>query len=141
MSDIDVRTACWVTDRLMIEALRYTVFVCEQMIPAGLEVDQHDVGSFHALACTGEGRGIATGRMLPDGRLGRIAVLREFRGQGVGGKVMDYLIARARQNHLSEVYLHAQRHAVGYYQRLGFTTEGKPFMEAGIEHLCMRKPL
>ena len=139
MSAINVRTASWVDDRLMIEALRYTVFVIEQMIPAGLEVDQHDAGSFHALACTKEGRGIATGRMLPDGRLGRIAVLREYRNQGVGQQMTHYLIEQAIATGLNEVYLHAQLHALGYYQRLGFVAEGKPFQEAGIKHQLMRK--
>ena len=73
--------------------------------------------------------------------MGRIAVLREWRGQGIGSMIVDFLSTSAEARGLDRVYLNSQRSATGFYKALGFTAAGDPFMEAGIEHVRMEKPI
>lgn len=130
----------WSEARAQALPLRMEVFVDEQGVPAELEVDEWDALADHALAFDGA-RAVATGRLLPDGRIGRMAVRAECRGQGFGGAVLAALIERARARGLRTVFLHAQTHAVDFYRRLGFVETGAPFMEAGIAHQAMRRDL
>jgi predicted GNAT family N-acyltransferase len=117
------------------------VFVLEQRVPADLERDPLDPDCRHVLARDATGRPIGTGRLTPDGRIGRMAVLRERRGQGVGAALLEALLEVARARGLPEVHLHAQQHARGFYARHGFEVEGSPFEEAGIPHIGMRMKL
>ncbi|MBI2295265.1 MAG: GNAT family N-acetyltransferase [Betaproteobacteria bacterium] len=82
---------------------------------------------------------VGTGRLLRDGRIGRMAVLKEWRGKGAGSALMDHLIGLARKMGFDEVRLHAQTHAAGFYAKHGFTAEGEEFMEAGIPHVAMSR--
>lgn len=116
--------------------VRLTVFVAEQRVPESLEWDEFDALSRHALVCV-QGQPIATGRLLPDGHIGRMAVLAPWRGQGVGGAVLDSLMAEAWRLGMGSLRLHAQRHALGFYGRRGFVAVGAEFMEAGIPHCLM----
>jgi predicted GNAT family N-acyltransferase len=118
-------------------AVRREVFVREQGVPEEIEVDGLDDACIHALAT--QGRELAgVGRMQADGHIGRIAVRRPFRRQGVGRAVMQALIGEARKRGLGSVYLHSQTQACGFYETLGFLPEGEVFMEAGIPHATMR---
>lgn len=119
-------------------ALRFAVFVDEQGVPADLELDEHDPVALHALARDAAGRPIATGRLLADGHIGRIAVARDRRGTGVGVAVMRVLIEAARGRGLPEVVLSAQTHALEFYRRLGFVADGGEYDDAGIPHRSMR---
>lgn len=119
--------------------VRERVFVIEQNIPLELEWDEMDAVSLHALARDASGQAIATGRLLPDGHIGRMAVLAAHRGRGVGGSILETLIRHAASRGLAEVVLHAQESAVGFYLRHGFACDGEPFMEAGIPHRTMRR--
>lgn len=126
-------------------AVRRAVFVHEQGIPLELEMDSADATAAHAVARNRLGQVVGTGRLLQAapgvGKIGRMAVLRVLRGSSVGRRLLLALMeaARARGDH--EVVLHAQRSAVGFYDRLGFEARGEPFQEAGIEHLEMVKRL
>ena len=117
--------------------VREKVFVEEQNVPRELEWDEWDERCDHAVACDSGGRAIGTARLAPDGRLGRMAVLRECRGRGVGAALLEALLGRARELSLSRVSLHAQTHAAGFYRRFGFSERGGEFLEAGLPHFEM----
>ena len=122
--------------------VRTQVFVLEQNVPQELEWDDMDAVSLHALALASATAGpdgaVATGRLLPDGHVGRMAVMPGWRGWGVGGAILEALLQAARERAMSEAVLHAQVRAQAFYARHGFVAEGPRFMEAGIEHVRMR---
>jgi predicted GNAT family N-acyltransferase len=133
-----VRRAQWQRDQPALRKVREAVFVVEQQVPLELEWDELDAVSQHVLAETAAGEPIGTGRLLPDGHVGRMAVLSEWRGRQVGSRLLQHLIEAAREAGMPEIVLHAQSHAVGFYARHGFAPEGGPFLEAGIPHQLMR---
>jgi predicted GNAT family N-acyltransferase len=117
--------------------VREKVFIEEQRVPRELEWDEWDERSDHAVARDLKGRAIGTARLLPDGRIGRMAVLREWRRRGVGAALMEALLGQARVQSMSRVTLHAQTQATGFYRRFGFSERGGEFLEAGIPHVEM----
>lgn len=123
------------------QAVRHAVFVEEQRIPAELERDPADAGCVHAVAFDVDGQPVGTGRLLPlpDGvmKLGRLAVLRSWRGRGVGQALLQALLDAACGQGAREVMLHAQQSAASFYLEAGFQPRGEEFMEAGIPHLEM----
>jgi predicted GNAT family N-acyltransferase len=125
-------------------ALRHTVFVLEQAVPAELERDALDEEALHLVALDGE-RCVGTGRLVRQargvGRVGRMAVDRAHRHAGVGARLLGALEERARAEGLVEIELHAQCRAATFYEREGYAPEGEEFVEAGIPHLVMRKRL
>jgi predicted GNAT family N-acyltransferase len=127
-----------------VVALRTRVFVEEQGVPAEIEQDEHDATAVHALARDDDGRVVATGRLLVrDGRavVGRMAVDAAVRGRGYGAAVLAELHRQALALGLAEVELHAQVGARGFYERAGYTAVGEEYLEAGIVHVTMRRPL
>lgn len=132
-----VRAASWRDDLAPLQDLRRWIFVIEQQVPEELEWDDADRVSVHALALDGEGRPIGTGRLLPDGHIGRMAVVREWRRRGVGSAILEWLMANARQQGFRTLNLHAQTHALDFYARHGFIAQGDVFSEAGIPHRKM----
>jgi predicted GNAT family N-acyltransferase len=132
-----VRTAVWATDEAAIFAVRKHVFVDEQDVDPQLEWDGHDAECTHVLAHNADGRAIGTGRLLPDGHIGRMAVESEWRGNGVGGAMLRALIEEARRRDFVEVHLNAQVHAIEFYRKAGFRVYGEEFMDAGIPHFAM----
>ena len=121
--------------------VRDAVFVVEQRVPPEIEPDEWDQRCDHALARDREGRAVGTGRLLPDGHIGRMAVLPEWRGDGIGSRILASLVARARERGMKRVVLNAQTHAVPFYARHGFAPFGDEFMEAGIPHRAMAREL
>jgi predicted GNAT family N-acyltransferase len=119
-------------------AVRFPVFVAEQRVPADIELDEMDPLSLHVVAYDAPGAPLATGRLLPDAHIGRMAVHARARGHGLGSRVLLALIEHARAAGHREVILHAQTHAIGFYRRHGFVAEGEEFMDAGIPHVVMR---
>jgi len=119
-------------------AVRHDVFVQEQKVPLELELDEHDPIAIHAVAVDGV-QAIGTGRLLPDAHIGRMAVLRSFRGRGAGALILATLIHEAQRRGDPWVLLAAQRQAQAFYRQYGFVAEGQPFMDAGIVHVMMRK--
>ena len=124
-----------------LQAIRDVVFVQEQQVPAEMERDALDPQCVHVIARTADGMAIGTGRLTPDHRIGRMAVLREWRGKGVGDAMLLALIEQARERGWREVALNAQASAITFYARHGFLPHGERFIEAGIEHLAMRRLL
>lgn len=130
----------WAAARAEASRIRTAVFVEEQRVPPEIEMDEHDAACVHALAYA-QGRAVGTGRLLPDGHIGRMAVLRESRALGVGGAILERLVAEARRRGMQEVALSAQTHALGFYRKHGFREVGAVFEEAGIPHQEMRRRL
>ena len=124
-----------------LQGIREVVFVQEQQVPAEMERDALDPQCVHVIARTADGMAIGTGRLTPDHRIGRMAVLRDWRGKGVGDAMLLALIGQARERGWREVALNAQASAITFYARHGFLPHGERFMEAGIEHLAMRRLL
>jgi predicted GNAT family N-acyltransferase len=129
----------WSTVAAQARAVRQTVFVEEQRVPPELEMDSHDAESRHVLACDAEGRAIGTGRLLPDGHIGRMAVLAEWRGRGVGRALLERLLEEAKRMGMAPLALNAQISAIGFYRRFGFAEDGPEFIEAGLPHQTMRR--
>jgi len=128
----------WDTLEADAHAVRYDVFVAEQKIPAELEWDAADAHCVHAVAYDGAGRAVGTGRLLPDGHIGRMAVRAEARNAGIGGRILLALMDAAKKRGDAAVMLNAQASAERFYLRHGFVRDGEPFMEAGIPHVAMR---
>ncbi|GLT21433.1 acetyltransferase [Zoogloea oryzae] len=137
---LTVRLGSW--DELSAQAspIRFTVFVDEQKVPVELELDEFDPLSCHALALAGD-EAIGTGRLLPDGHIGRMAVLAGWRGRGVGALLLQALIDEAKRRGMARVVLNAQTHALGFYARFGFVPEGEEYEEAGLPHRTMSRSL
>jgi len=121
--------------------VREAVFVEEQKVPLNLEMDEHDTSSRHVIACDADGGAIGTGRLLADGHIGRMAVLADWRGKGVGRALLERLLEEAFAKEMRQLALHAQTQAAGFYRRFGFVEEGPEFMEAGIPHRVMVRSL
>jgi predicted GNAT family N-acyltransferase len=139
MSPLSLRLADWDSLREHARAVRYAVFVVEQRVPVELEWDEMDAVSWHAVAYDSEGHAVGTGRLLPDGHIGRMAVLKSSRGTGVGGAILEGLVAKAAELGYGDLILNSQTVAIPFYARFGFVPEGAEFMEAGIAHRVMRK--
>ncbi|WP_262378742.1 GNAT family N-acetyltransferase [Luteimonas viscosa] len=121
-----------------LRAVRDAVFVQEQRVPRELERDDLDPRCRHVLARDPAGIAIGTARISPEGRIGRMAVLADWRARGVGSALLHALLRVAREDGLHQVTLHAQAGAIDFYRVHGFAPVGERFVEAGIEHLAMR---
>ena len=131
----------WSRDAEHLAAVRRAVFIDEQGVPEALEWDEHDAVALHFLATTLDGSPIGCARLLPDGHVGRMAVLPAWRGHGVGRSLLAAVLNAARVCGHDELRLSAQTHAAGFYLRAGFVTQGTEYEEAGIPHVAMRKRL
>lgn len=129
-----VRRATWQRNRDSLRRVREQVFVQEQQVPLALEWDGCDEDALHLLAESAERRPVGTARMLPDGHVGRMAVLPEWRRRGVGSALLRELMRIANEQGSTRPFLNAQTHALGFFRRHGFIADGPEFMEAGIPH-------
>lgn len=136
-----VEPADWLVDQADLRHVRTEVFIIGQNIPDSEEWDELDARSDHVIARDQQGRPIGTGRLTPDDKLGRIAVLESWRGHQVGAAIMRVLIETARAQHRSVLELHAQSYAEAFYERFGFRSYGEEFHECGIPHRHMRLEL
>ena len=128
----------WQGLRCWAEPLRFAVFVEEQNVPAEIELDSFDALSVHAVAFDANGEAIGTGRLLPDGHIGRMAVAKPARGSGVGSALLRALMDEARRRGHAQAVLSAQTHATGFYCRHGYSAYGDEYDDAGIPHIDMR---
>lgn len=121
-----------------IREVRNMVFIKEQHIDPEIEFDGLDDVAVHALVLF-DGKAVGTGRILDDGHIGRIAIIKEFRAKGLGSKIVLSLIDEATNKGYPRVYLGSQKHAIDFYTKLGFQSYGDEFIEAEIPHLSMEK--
>ncbi|MBO6656255.1 MAG: GNAT family N-acetyltransferase [Pseudomonadales bacterium] len=137
----NIREADWAADGKQLSHIRRLVFIVEQEVPQEEEWDGRDDESWHWIATDSSDVPIGTARLLPDGQIGRMAVLSEHRKHGVGAALLEQAVEKARHLGFEQVYLNAQTHALGFYERSGFVLEGEEFMEAGIPHVRMTQTL
>ena len=133
-----LRLGGWAELAAQAAPIRFEVFVEEQRVPAEMELDEFDALSCHALALV-DGRPVGTGRLLPDGHIGRMAVVVGWRGRGVGAVLLQALIDEAGRRGMALLALSAQTHALGFYRRFGFMPEGEVYEEAGLPHQVMTR--
>ncbi len=133
-----IKEVNWSDQRNNIMMIRELVFVVEQNVPMEEEIDGLDEHCWFVLAMDKTENPIGTGRLLPSGKIGRMAVLKEYRNQGVGSAILKALIEVARLHSINELYLHGQSHAKSFYNKHNFIESGPLFDEAGIPHYIMR---
>ncbi|MBU0807659.1 MULTISPECIES: GNAT family N-acetyltransferase [Pseudomonas] len=136
MSEIHVRLADWQKDNADLRRIRETVFVAEQAVPPELEWDAEDAEAVHFLALEGD-YPVGTARLLADGHIGRVSVLKDWRGLNVGVALIQAVIEEAEQRGLKQQMLSAQVHATAFYEKLGFAIVSGEYLEAGIPHVDM----
>lgn len=150
----EIRLASSAAERSAAYAVRTDVFVAEQGVPVELELDELDETADHFVAYD-DGRPVGAGRLVveppgfegadvslgPVGHLGRLAVRPDLRGSGLGMDLVRAIESRARDRGLAVMALSAQTHALGFYERLGYTAYGPEFDDAGLPHRWMRRGL
>jgi predicted GNAT family N-acyltransferase len=129
----------WKKHKTELAQVRRRVFIEEQQVPEELEWDEYDDTCHHILVCDDNNNPIATGRIKPDGHIGRIAVLKPWRNQGIGSAILKELLAYAISKKIHRIYLNAQTTAIPFYLKHGFVTCSDEFMDAGIPHKTMHK--
>jgi len=138
MNNFKIVQADWLTDKDLLVEIRNQVFIIEQQVPPELELDELDTSAKHFLAYTPSNQAIGTARVLISNnrtaQIGRMAVLKEYRNQGCGLALLQGCLQWARLQQMSKVILHAQNHAIPFYQKSGFNIHGNEFMDAGIPH-------
>lgn len=139
--EFSVTRAAWPADEAALRAVRTAVFIFEQRVPVELEWDGRDAECGHVLARDASGVAMGTGRLLPEQKIGRMAVLARARGQGVGAAILRELLQMARERGYDSVELSAQTHALGFYVKAGFAVISEEYLDAGIPHRSMRLQL
>jgi predicted GNAT family N-acyltransferase len=127
----------WDAARPLAAPIRFAVFVQDQKVPEESEIDDQDPHCVHAVAYDAAGRAVGTGRLLPDGHIGRMAVLREARQLGVGSALLTSLMQEARRRGHAHAALSAQTHAIAFYRRHGYAVVSGEYMDCGIPHVDM----
>ena len=137
MNEISIKIADFEKDFSDIEKIRTSVFIKEQKVPIELEWDKDDFDSTHILVYC-EGKAVATARLLKDGHIGRMAVLKEYRNRHIGENMLKYLIGIANKQSINKIKLSAQKHAVEFYKKYGFSVISDVYLDAGIPHYDMK---
>lgn len=140
MPEIRVELLSWERAQPVAGPIRFAAFFEPDARP-GVEVDERDPQSVHALAYDEAGKAVGTGRLLPDGQIGQLAVVKEWRRRGVGAVILEALIAEARNRGYANVTITAPLQAAEFYREQGFVADGKVFKETGVLQQKMRKPL
>lgn len=134
--EMKIVSGTWQELSASAQVIRAAVFIQEQNIAEADEWDELDAVSIHFIVWL-NGQAVATARLLQNNRIGRVAVLKEYRGLGLGNQLMQALIALAKAQNRSFVKLSSQVHAIGFYQALGFVVEGGKYLDCGIPHIDM----
>ncbi len=138
--NISIQITHWDEAKSQVMPIRHEVFINEQQVPEELEWDEFDQDALHAIVKK-EQEVIGTARLIIDGqdaKIGRMAILKEYRDQGIGQKLLSILIQTAKEKGAQECILHAQTHAIAFYAKSDFEPNGPIFDEAGIPHVEMR---
>ncbi|RCU52414.1 MULTISPECIES: GNAT family N-acetyltransferase [Corallincola] len=138
MSHYEVRQVHWLAAKDALFQVRHRVFCCEWRIPESIEFDDLDINAFHILAVDEAQNPIASGRLLPNGHIGRIAVIIPARGKGVAKAVVNALLDIARKEQMDAVFINSALEATDNFKRQGFKAIAPVFMEAGIPRQRMK---
>lgn len=133
-----IHQVSWQTHAAQLQTLRKAVFVEEQKVPVALEWDGLDDTALHLLAFTHEGEAIGCSRLLGDGSIGRMAVIKSWRNHGVGMALLQRSIAHYQKKEILKIHLSAQTHAIKFYEKAGFKVCSAPYLDAGIWHVSMQ---
>jgi predicted GNAT family N-acyltransferase len=134
---IHISIGNWNMQQAAARLVREQVFITEQQIPLEMAMDKTDDLCLHAVATGANGTPIGTARLLPDGHIGRLAVLASARGTGVGARLVQCLLQAAKERGDKRVIVNANSQVVGFYERLGFEVISAEYVEAGIKHIDM----
>lgn len=136
-----VEAVCWQDAATELAGIREKVFITEQRIPRRVELDGRDEKSLHVQARLDDGTLVGTGRLLPNGHIGHIAVLLPYRGRGIGRALLSQLLELARAHGHDAVYLDCGLESICFFETLQFAAEGPVYMEAGVPHQRMVRRL
>lgn len=136
MSDITIKIADFINNNIEIKNIRTEVFILEQNVPIELEWDEFDNDSTHFLAYYNNNP-VATARLLKNGYIGRMAVLKEYRSRNIGKIMLKYILKIADKKAFKSIKLSAQEHAIGFYKKHGFSVTSDVYIDAGIPHYDM----
>ena len=139
MDDFDIAIVNFSEKQAEITSVRRTVFVEEQNVPESIDFDGSDTDFIHVLASDKNGLPVGTARINREGRIGRMAVLKNYRWQGIGRKMIQALMDYGRKNAITNFHVSSQVTAAGFYKKMGFEPTGKEFLEAGIKHINMNQ--
>ena len=140
MSDIKIQSGDWNELKQDAQLIRRSVFIQEQNIPEDEEWDDQDPISLHFVVYD-QNQAIGTARLLQNNSIGRVAVLKQYRGEGIGLLLMKQIIQVAEQQKREYLKLSAQAYATGFYENLGFIVEGDEYLDCGIPHIDMNMSL
>lgn len=140
MNPLTIKKGSWLSLKEHAQAIRKAVFIDEQGVSPEDEWDPADAECLHFVAWLDD-HAVGTARLLPNGHIGRMAVLAHARGQQVGRALLEACVAAAATQGHTDVALSSQTHALGFYEKLGFVAEGPVYLDAGIEHRTMTLPL
>ena len=133
---LNIFETSWDLSSLEINQIREKVFIEEQKVPRSIEMDGHD-SECHQFLATYKKLNIGTARLRKYGKIERVSVIKEFRSLGIGSKIMEIIINKARTLDTNEIYLHSQEDSIRFYENIGFKTVGNYFFEAEIKHIKM----
>jgi cystathionine beta-lyase len=133
---LNIFETSWDLSSLEINQIREKVFIEEQKVPRSIEMDGHD-RDCHQFLATYKKLNIGTARLRKYGKIERVSVIKEFRSLGIGSKIMEIIINKARTLDTNEIYLHSQEDSIRFYENIGFKTVGNYFFEAEIKHIKM----
>jgi predicted GNAT family N-acyltransferase len=138
MQEFYLKQVTWATHEAQLRLIREQVFIVEQQVPVALEWDEHDMAAWHLLAFNQPEVVIGCARILRSGSIGRMAVLQEKRGCGVGKALLSAAITLCKQQRLKRVTLSAQTHATSFYEQAGFSIASDVYLDANIPHVDMQ---
>lgn len=137
MNEITIKIVDFNNNFSEIEKIRTAVFIQEQKVPIELEWDEFDNDSTHIIAYY-DNKPVGTARLLSDGHIGRMAVLKPYRNRKVGQNMLKYILKIAQNKSINNIELSAQEHAVGFYKKYGFSVVSDVYLDAGIPHFNMK---
>lgn len=138
MNDFTIAIANWSDKQAELTSVRRAVFIEEQNVPESIDFDGTDPDFIHVLASDKNGLPVGTARINRKGRIGRMAVLQNYRRQGIGRKMIQALMDYGRKNSITDFHVSSQVTAIGFYRKMGFEPFGKEFLEAAIMHINMK---
>ena len=141
MQQVTSKTGSWQTLQKHCESIRLAVFVKEQNVSPSIEIDGRDNQCHHFVVFNETNNPVATARLANNGKFGRMAVLKDYRGQGIGNELLRLILQQAAILNLEQLVCHAQLSATEFYAKNGFIRMGKPMEEAGIGHIKMVKTI
>ncbi len=133
-----IKPVSWATHEMQLRQIREQVFIVEQCVPADIEWDTYDADAMHLLVENNQQQVIGCARILKTGYIGRMGLLKEWRGVGIGLALLTQAIEICKQNKTNKVSLSAQTHVIKFYEKAGFVVVSEPYIDANIWHVDMQ---